>query len=178
MTHRYEFTLKGRQKLAEPYHFKASGLPNVYLLSGVHKKSHPKHGELVRVDSVPELMVAIAFRLVAKDEPLTGAEFRFLRKRMGVTQAELGDDLNVSDQTIANYEKNKTDRGPADKAIRLTFLASFLEDNAWPHEVPKELCDELRSAAVALMRPKRDQRQLRIAAGKWRSEDKDGHTSR
>jgi hypothetical protein len=30
----YEFVLKGRRHLAKPYHFKASGLPNVYLLNG------------------------------------------------------------------------------------------------------------------------------------------------
>jgi transcriptional regulator with XRE-family HTH domain len=38
---------------------------------------------------------------------MTSAEFRFLRKQMGLTQKELGERLGVEDQTIANYEKEK-----------------------------------------------------------------------
>jgi transcriptional regulator with XRE-family HTH domain len=35
---------------------------------------------------------------------MCGPEFRFLRKQMGLTQTELAELFDVSDQTIANYE--------------------------------------------------------------------------
>jgi hypothetical protein len=98
MTARYEFALKGRRHLPKPYHFKASGLPNVYLLSGVKIERDPKYGELVTIDHLRDLITAIAFSLVATTERLTGAETRFLRKRMGATQSDLGAELWVSEQ--------------------------------------------------------------------------------
>lgn len=65
MTARYEFALKGRRHLAKPYHFKASGLPNVYLLSGVKIERDANYGELVTIDHLPDLIMAIAFSLVS-----------------------------------------------------------------------------------------------------------------
>jgi putative transcriptional regulator len=158
MTARYEFALKGRRHLAKPYHFKASGLPNVYLLSGVKIERDADHGELVTIDHLPDLIMAIAFRLVSKPDRLTGAEMRFLRKRMGVTQADLAKELWVSEQTVANYEKGKTEPGPADRALRLLFLARVVDD--------ADAAEELRLEAETLMRPsQRDRRAPR--AGPW-----------
>jgi DNA-binding transcriptional regulator YiaG len=145
MTARYEFALKGRRGLPKAYHFKGSGLPNVYLLNGVKVEQDPDYGELVTIDHLPDLFMAIAFMLVRKPERLTGPEMRFLRKRMKMTQAELAKELWVSDQTVANYEKGKTEDGPADRALRLLFLAHVIDDG--------DLADELRRAAEELMLP-------------------------
>jgi helix-turn-helix protein len=158
MTARYEFTLKGRRHLPKPYHFKASGLPNVYLLSGVKIERDADYGELVTIDRLPDLIMAIAFNLARKPERLTGAEIRFLRKRMGATQSDLGTELWVSEQTIANYEKGKTDAGPADRALRFLFLGHIADD--------ANIADELRLEAEKLVRPsQRESRSPR--AGPW-----------
>jgi DNA-binding transcriptional regulator YiaG len=158
MTARYEFALKGRRHLAKPYHFKASGLPNVYLLSGVKIERDAEYGELVTIDRLPDLIMAIAFRLVSKPEKLTGAEMRFLRKRMGARQSDLAQELWVSEQTVANYEKGKTEVGPADRAVRFLFLARVADDRG--------IAEELRLEAEKLMRPsQRDRRAPR--AGPW-----------
>jgi DNA-binding transcriptional regulator YiaG len=160
MTARYDFALKGRRRLAEPYHFKASGLPNVYLQNGVKIERDADYGDLVSIDHLPDLVMAIAFSLVRKPEKLTGAEMRFLRKRIGATQAELGRELWVSEQTVANYEKGKTDAGPADRALRFLLLAHVADDAT--------LAEELRREAESLMRPsQRDRRAPR--AGPWLS---------
>jgi DNA-binding transcriptional regulator YiaG len=158
MSPRYQFALKGRRHLPEPYHFTASGLPNVYLLSGVKIERDAGYGELVTIDHLPDLIMAIAFRLVSKPERLTGTEMRFLRKRMGVTQADLAKELWVNEQTVANYEKGKTEPGPADRALRLLFLAHVVDDDA--------VADELRLEAETRMRPsQRDRRAPRT--GPW-----------
>ncbi len=122
MTARYELSFKGRRQLPKPYHFKGSGLPNVYLLNGVRIERDADYGDLVTIDHLPELFMAIAFSLVSKPGRLTGAEMRFLRKRMEMTQAALAAELWVSEQTVANYEKGKTEVGPADRALRFLFL--------------------------------------------------------
>jgi transcriptional regulator with XRE-family HTH domain len=45
---------------------------------------------------------------------------------MGLTQAELGAKLRVTDQTVARWEKGQTDPGPADMPIRIRFSAASL----------------------------------------------------
>jgi DNA-binding transcriptional regulator YiaG len=157
MTARYEFALKGRRHLPKAYRFKASGLPNVYLLNGVKIERDAEYGDLVSIDDLTDLIMAIAFSLVSKRERLTGAEMRFLRKRMGATQADLANELWVSEQTVANYEKGKTDAGPADRALRFLFLAHVADDAG--------IAEELRLEAEALMRP--SQRDRTPRAGRW-----------
>jgi DNA-binding XRE family transcriptional regulator len=158
MTARYEFAIKGRRHLPKPYRFTGSGLPNVYLLNGVTMRADPDYGNVVKIDNLPDLFWAIALRLVIKDHQLTGPEMRFLRKRMEMTQAKLAKELWVSDQTVANYEKGKTERGPADRALRLLFLAHMFDED--------DLADELRLEAEELMRPSRKERSD-IVAGPW-----------
>jgi DNA-binding transcriptional regulator YiaG len=159
MTARYEFAIKGRAHLAKPHHFKGAGLPNVYLLNGVKIENDPGYGKLVQIDRLPELFIAIAFKLVSKSTQLTGDEMRFLRKRMELTQAKLAKELWVNEQTVANYEKNQTKAGPADRALRLLFLAHIVDDD--------DLADELHLEAEALMRPSTKARTVAPAAGQW-----------
>jgi DNA-binding XRE family transcriptional regulator len=160
MSSRYDFAIKGRKRLPAPYHFKASGLPNVYLLNGVKFETDPDYGELVSFERLPDLFMAIAFALVTKPDRLTGPEMRFLRKRMEMTQAALAKELWVSEQTVANYEKeNGTENGPADRALRLLFLAQVADDD--------EVAQELRLEAEDLMRPSRRSRGQPPGAGPW-----------
>jgi DNA-binding transcriptional regulator YiaG len=126
---RYEFYIKGCPKLAKPFHFAAVGLPNVYLLSGVTIEDDPDYGRIVTVEKMEDLYRAIGLRVTLKDEALTGDEMRFLRKEMGLTQTELAKRLRVNSQTVANYEKGKTERGAADAAMRLLYLS---------HKAPSE----------------------------------------
>jgi DNA-binding transcriptional regulator YiaG len=122
MTERAEFRLKGRRRAAEPYRYLESGLDNVFLLNGfaIEKTTY---GPVVTIDELNDLHCAIGLYIVHKPGPMSGAEFRFLRKQMELTQSQLAAIMNTTDQTIANYEKGKTaDFGPADPFIRLTYL--------------------------------------------------------
>ena len=122
-------------------------------------KSDPDYGELITIDNLPDLFLAIAFRLATKPHQLTGEEMRFLRKRMELTQVDLAKELWVSEQTVANYEKNKTNSGPADRALQFLFLAHIVDD--------EDLAEELRLEAEDLMRPSRRDRSVPIGVGRW-----------
>ena len=129
MSQRAEFRLRGRGLLAEPYQYTASGLSNIYLLNGVSIES-TAYGPIVNIENIIGLHHAIGLHIIEKPEPMTGAEFRFLRKQMEFTQAELATVMRTSDQTVANYEKGKTaELGPADPLMRITYLL---------HIIPKE----------------------------------------
>ena len=81
-------------------------------------------------------------------KPIAGAEFRFLRKQMGLSQRELASLMHTSDQTVANYEKGKTEPGPADAFMRVAYLLHIVPEEA-PAEVLKALADRLRTGKGA-----------------------------
>ena len=137
MSKRAEFYVKGQELLAKPYHYRASGLDNVYLLNGVGIEQS-SYGPMMNIDDINGLHHAIGLYIVGKTEPMTGAEFRFLRNQLELTQAELGKRLRVSNQTIANYEKEKSGLGPADPFIRGFYLLNLLPEHT-PIDVLKKI---------------------------------------
>lgn len=88
------------------YHYKMCGLPNVFLANGYEIKETP-YGEAVAIQDVEGLHRAIAKVLVENEKDFSGAEVRFLRKLLDMSQSSLGQVLGVSDQQVANYEKEK-----------------------------------------------------------------------
>jgi putative transcriptional regulator len=134
--------MKGREMLAEPYQYSASGLDNIYLLNGVTVEN-TGYGPMVTIDNMNGLHHAIGLHIIENPEPMTGAEFRFLRKQMELTQAELAEAMRVSDQTVANYEKGKTtELGPADPYMRLAYLLHVIPEETRA-EVLKGMAERL-----------------------------------
>jgi transcriptional regulator with XRE-family HTH domain len=122
-----DFYIKGKRRLAKPFHYKAIGLDNVYLLNGV-VVDETAYGAMVHIDNINGLHHAIGLHIVEKREPMIGAEFRFLRKQLQLTQEELAKIMRVTYPTIANYEKGETRLGPADALIRDLYLFKVLPD--------------------------------------------------
>ena len=127
MKDRAEFYVKGREYLTEPYQLKGVGLPNIYLLNGVTIENDPHHGPLISIMHMKGLLRAIGLHIIEKPNPMTGAELRFLRKQMQLTQSDLAKRMRLSDQTIANYEKENTKAlGPADPHMRFLYALHIL----------------------------------------------------
>ena len=127
MSKRTYFFIEGRDMLAAPYQYLASGLDSIFLLNGVTEKE-TDYGPMVHIENVNGLHRAIGLHIVEKIDPMTGPEFRFLRKQLRLSQVELAKHLKVTDQTVANYEKGKTEMGPADPWIRTQYLLKMLPD--------------------------------------------------
>ena len=66
------------------YHYAECGLSNVWLLNGYRQHAIP-YGDAVVVEHVENLHRAIALTLVHRKPHLSGAEFRFLRKELGLS---------------------------------------------------------------------------------------------
>jgi len=86
------------------YHYVECGLDNVRLRNGFVVKETP-YGEAVAIHDVEGLHLAIGVMLAEKASKLTGAEFRFLRKELGLSQDSLARILGNTDQAIAKWEK-------------------------------------------------------------------------
>jgi len=65
-----------------------SGIHFCYLLNDVTIKK-TSYGPMVEIENLNGLHHAIELYIIEKPEPVTGAEFRFLRKQMELTQDEL-----------------------------------------------------------------------------------------
>lgn len=108
------------------YHYTDSGLNNIYLLNGFEVVDTP-YGKATSVEDVEGLHKLIGSHLCMKQK-LTGEEFRFLRKEMGLSQSGLGKILGVTDQALAKWEKNGRVPLTADRFIRLLYLESINEN--------------------------------------------------
>lgn len=108
----------------KPYHFKESGLDNIYLMNG-YDIEEVDGEEYVSVRGIDQLWKAIGLNLVTTKKLLSPKEIRFLRGQMDLTQAEVAALLRVEDQTVARWEKGKVRlSGAADVAFRGVFLST------------------------------------------------------
>ena len=110
----------------KPLHYQGCGLDNIYLVSGFH---HAEKGGVLRssVENVDDLHVLIALHLCTFRRPLTRREAVFLRKHVGITQAELARRMGIGRNAIQLWERGRNWRRPVQLLLQLTVLASITE---------------------------------------------------
>jgi DNA-binding transcriptional regulator YiaG len=104
------------------YQYKDGGLKNVWLTNG-YKVHKTPYGQAVSIDDVDGLTKAICLALTKKPSKLTGAEFRYLRQGLMMSQPSLGQVLGVTNQAVALWEKTGKVPKMADTAMRLIYTA-------------------------------------------------------
>ena len=114
----------GKEMRAEKkdYQYEDAGLKNVVLNDTTIYKCGC--GELLpELPQISRLHHRIAEDLIGKQSPLTGEEFRFLRKAMGTSAKELARLLGVTTVTISRWENNKEKVGAqSDRLLRCLYL--------------------------------------------------------
>lgn len=104
------------------YHYTDSGLDNIYLANGfkIHKTPY---GEGVSIQDTAGLHRQIGLWLIDLPKPLTGAELRFLRIEMDLSQAALAHIIASTEQNVRRWEKARSRpiHGPADRLIRALY---------------------------------------------------------
>lgn len=103
------------------YHYVECGLDNVRLRNGFVVKQTP-YGEAVAIHDVEGLHLAIGVMLAEKAGKLTGKEFRFLRKELGLSQENLAGILGNTDQAIAKWEKTGKIPLASERLLRGLYL--------------------------------------------------------
>ena len=103
------------------HHYRECGLDYVYLLNGFTFKQ-TKYGETISIHDIDGLHRVIGLYLVREKKRLTGADVRFLRHELDLSQRMLGELLDKSSQTVARWEKDQVRiDGPADRLLRLLY---------------------------------------------------------
>lgn len=111
------------------YQYRQCGLDNVYLDGGFEEVNSP-YGKSVRVVDVDGLHKVIAEILVRKKANLTGAEFKFLRTELDLSQSAMGALCGTNDRTIRQWESNEAVDDPANTIIRVVYEQRFLDPAA------------------------------------------------
>ena len=102
------------------YRYTDGGLRNIWLANGYERVETP-YGKALTIQDLPGLTRAICKALIRKNSKLTGAEFRYLRQAMLMSQASLGRTLGRTDQAIAGWEKNSKVPKFADQMLRVVY---------------------------------------------------------
>lgn len=101
------------------YHYRESGLENVWLVNGYEKARTP-YGDGVAIVAVKQLHDAIAQHLVRKPGRLTGREFRFLRTELGYSQRAFSEIVDTDENGVARWERGVSKvPGGVDRLIRV-----------------------------------------------------------
>jgi DNA-binding transcriptional regulator YiaG len=112
---------KNRKRKAEFYHYRDCGLDNVWLQGGYEEVVSP-YGKGVVIHDLDGLHQCIAHCLVNKPAPLTGAEFRFLRTELDLSQSTMGELCGRGERTVRDWEtRGEPVEEPANTIIRFVY---------------------------------------------------------
>src|SRR5689334_1856236 len=101
------------------YHYTESGLQNVWLKNGFVIRKTP-YGRSVSITDVAGLHRVIGLA-IARQPKLTGAELRFLRKEMEMSQTALAILVGTSEQNVSLWERRGQIPRTSDRLIRLLY---------------------------------------------------------
>lgn len=108
------------------YRYTASGLDNVVLVD-LPQCIDDNGDKCVTIPRINMLHKAIAAGIVLRNVGMSGAELKFLRTLMGLTQAELGKIVNRDAQTIGRWERAEFENDPNCEAIIRLVAAERLQ---------------------------------------------------
>jgi putative zinc finger/helix-turn-helix YgiT family protein len=145
---------------AESYHYKESGLENIYL-DGIESRTCPSCGEeIINIPAVSELHSKIGQILINKKSLLNGREIRFLRKNAGLSAKKLSGIVGVDKSTISRWENSgQKISAPHDRLVRLIYsgIKNF----------PKEDIQNLINEGFEEIDPVQDLVRFNIAIQDW-----------
>lgn len=111
------------------YHYKECGLDNVYLVNGFTIDEDDGE-EYVSIEDTYGLHKLIARQIVSKTAAMTGAEYRFLRIEMNMSQKTIGELFGVDTQTVARWEKGKNELPKMADVLIRAFYTEFIEQES------------------------------------------------
>ena len=135
--------------------FDDAGLQNVWLANGFVTKD-TGYGSVEIINDVPGLTLAVCLALAGKIGRLSGAEFRYLRLHLRLSQKSLAQCFSNTEQAIALWEK--TGRVPlwADKHVRILWKAQEAGNESVKNVVDRiNLIDQLVNQKIVVQETKR-----------------------
>ncbi|MGL4635678.1 MAG: helix-turn-helix domain-containing protein [Beijerinckiaceae bacterium] len=138
------------------YHYTESGLDNVWLENG-YTEHVTAYGKGISIQDTDSLHKAIGSWLISIPKPMNGAELRFIRIEMELTQKSLAGILGAEEQAVRRWEKNrkKAVNGTADRFLRSLYSEYIKQDSSIRRIVDRLVeLDQVDSAKVSFSETK------------------------
>lgn len=126
----YECGAKMKAKVIERYHYKESGLDNVYLRNILSFTCPDCKDTVVDIPAPVQLHIVLSLAIASKEGMLTGPEIRFLRKEVGMPSKSLAEKMGVDPVTLSRWENDSGDANKpksSDRLVRMTFRVMMCE---------------------------------------------------
>jgi transcriptional regulator with XRE-family HTH domain len=117
-----------QERTLNKYHYKESGLANVWLHGGgVTEYSCKTCGyKGIAIQKEAQLLQVIGLKLLMRPGPLGGQELRYLRKLCDLTQEKLASKLDVRRGAVLKWEAGAMEAGrPRQLHVRIVLLREF-----------------------------------------------------
>lgn len=108
------------------YHYVECGLRNVWLVNG-YTIRNTQYGEAVSIQDVSGLHKLIG-TIICRRPRLSGAELRFLRKEMEMSQRALAEWVGTSEQSVSLWERRGHIPRAVDRLVKATYSATVSKD--------------------------------------------------
>lgn len=149
----------------ESYHYIESGLDNVWLHNGYDVDQDADFENLTRLMDVNGLHRSIAKTLLIKTAPLFGSEFKFLRTHCSLSQGDVADTIEITEEDVFKIEElsdKPVDSWQTDVLFRV-YISRFLDDEVLAKRIEDNLQNLGRETPVAA-------RIIMRKADEWTSE--------
>lgn len=112
------------------FHYKTSGLPNIWLDGGVEQTETP-YGPATSIADLDGLHQLIAEDIINSPSVMTRHEFKFLRRELDLSQRALAGILKTEEKTVGRWETGETKEipGPAAAALGAYYLATMAHED-------------------------------------------------
>jgi hypothetical protein len=114
----------------KPYQYVGSGLGNVYLVGIKYWVCEECNQQAAEIPALKHLLAAIGRTIVEKQSPLTGAQVRYLRKRLRVRQIDFAPMIGLTPQFLCTLESSDTKTFAAGRDKLVRFIYKDLSDDS------------------------------------------------
>lgn len=131
------------------YRYLGCGLDNVMLRNGYETRRTASGVEVIAIHGVEGLHRAIALNLCEVLRPLTAKEFRFLRKELDMSQRQIANMADVTEQTVSLWERGSVEINSSAERLLRVLVKETLTDNAEVRAMIERFCAldrEIRAA--------------------------------
>lgn len=136
--------------MTDVYHYTDSGLQNVWL-TGVEVRD-TAHGPTTIIPAIEDLHRLIGMSIAQANRQMTGAEVRFLRTELDLSQRALAELLDVQENTLRRWEQGKVNiPGLAQRALAGFYLETVSETGSL-RDLMIKLAETDRQLTAAEMR--------------------------
>lgn len=122
------------------YHYIDCGLDNIYLKNG-YSEVETDYGKGISIHDLHGLHRVIGANIVNSNRPLTGKEIRFLRIELELSQKRLASIFDVTDQTVARWEKEETEFPQSSDIVLRTMYKESLDGCSKISDLIQQLTD-------------------------------------